>query len=63
VRIGTIGLGTIGATMAQRLRRDGHEVVGSDVQPFRFASRQNEAPTMKAVAVLRDRFGGHGVRS
>ena len=29
----------------------------------RFASRQDEAPTMKAVAVLRDRFGGHGVRS
>jgi 6-phosphogluconate dehydrogenase len=29
----------------------------------RFASRQDDAPTMKAVAVLRDRFGGHGVRS
>jgi len=29
----------------------------------RFASRQDDSPTMKAVAVLRDRFGGHGVRS
>lgn len=26
----------------------------------RFASRQDDPPTMKAVAVLRDRFGGHG---
>ncbi|MTV25653.1 decarboxylating 6-phosphogluconate dehydrogenase [Nitriliruptoraceae bacterium ZYF776] len=29
----------------------------------RFASRQEESPAMQAVAVLRDRFGGHGVRS
>ncbi len=29
----------------------------------RFGSRQADAPTMKAVAVLRDRFGGHGFRS
>jgi 6-phosphogluconate dehydrogenase len=29
----------------------------------RFSSRQSDSPTMKAVAVLRDRFGGHGVRS
>lgn len=29
----------------------------------RFASRQDDSPTMQAVAVLRDRFGGHGVRS
>ena len=29
----------------------------------RFASRQDDPPTMKAVAVLRDRFGGHGTRS
>jgi 6-phosphogluconate dehydrogenase len=28
----------------------------------RFASRQDDPPTMKAVAVLRDRFGGHGTR-
>lgn len=26
----------------------------------RFASRQDESPAMQAVAVLRDRFGGHG---
>ena len=29
----------------------------------RFSSRQEDSPTMQAVAVLRDRFGGHGVRS
>lgn len=29
----------------------------------RFGSRQIDSPTMQAVAVLRDRFGGHGVRS
>jgi 6-phosphogluconate dehydrogenase len=29
----------------------------------RFGSRQPDSPTMQAVAVLRDRFGGHGVRS
>jgi 6-phosphogluconate dehydrogenase len=29
----------------------------------RFASRQDDSPAMKAVATLRNRFGGHGVRS
>jgi 6-phosphogluconate dehydrogenase len=29
----------------------------------RFASRQEDSPAMKAVAVLRDRFGGHGTRA
>ena len=29
----------------------------------RFGSRQPDSPTMQAVAILRDRFGGHGVRS
>jgi 6-phosphogluconate dehydrogenase len=29
----------------------------------RFSSRQPDSPTMQAVAVLRDRFGGHGVTS
>lgn len=29
----------------------------------RFASRQDDPPTMKAVAVLRDRFGGHGTKA
>ena len=29
----------------------------------RFSSRQQDSPTMQAVAVLRDRFGGPGVRS
>ena len=26
----------------------------------RFTSRQDDSPAMQAVAVLRDRFGGHG---
>lgn len=29
----------------------------------RFGSRQDASPTMKAVAALRDQFGGHGVRA
>ncbi len=29
----------------------------------RFASRQDDAPTMKAIAVMRNAFGGHEVRS
>lgn len=29
----------------------------------RFSSRQNESPTMKAVAALRNRFGGHQVHT
>jgi 6-phosphogluconate dehydrogenase len=29
----------------------------------RFASRQEESPTMKAVAALRNQFGGHAVRA
>jgi 6-phosphogluconate dehydrogenase len=28
----------------------------------RFASRQDDAPAMKAVAALREQFGGHAVR-
>jgi len=28
----------------------------------RFASRQDESPTMKAVAALRNQFGGHAVK-
>jgi 6-phosphogluconate dehydrogenase len=28
----------------------------------RFSSRQTDAPAMRALATLRDRFGGHGVR-
>ena len=29
----------------------------------RFASRQDDPPAMKAVAALRQQFGGHAVRS
>jgi len=29
----------------------------------RFASRQDESPAMKAVAAMRQRFGGHAVRA
>ena len=29
----------------------------------RFASRQGESPAMKAVAALRQQFGGHAVRT
>ena len=29
----------------------------------RFVSRQNDSPTMKAVAAMRNQFGGHAVRS
>ena len=29
----------------------------------RFASRQDDSPAMKAIAVLRNQFGGHAVRS
>jgi 6-phosphogluconate dehydrogenase len=29
----------------------------------RFASRQEDSPAMKAIATLRNQFGGHGVRS
>ena len=29
----------------------------------RFASRQDESPAMKAVAALRNQFGGHAVRA
>ena len=28
----------------------------------RFASRQDDSPTMKAVAALRNQFGGHAVQ-
>ncbi|MCB0990700.1 MAG: NAD(P)-binding domain-containing protein, partial [Acidimicrobiales bacterium] len=33
MRIGMIGLGRMGAGMTERLRRDGHEVVGYDRDP------------------------------
>ena len=29
----------------------------------RFVSRQDDSPTMKAVAALRQQFGGHAVHS
>jgi 6-phosphogluconate dehydrogenase len=29
----------------------------------RFVSRQDDSPTMKAVAAMRNQFGGHAVRS
>ena len=29
----------------------------------RFSSRQDDSPTMKAVAALRNQFGGHAVRA
>ncbi len=29
----------------------------------RFASRQDDSPAMKAVAALRNQFGGHAVRT
>jgi 6-phosphogluconate dehydrogenase len=29
----------------------------------RFASRQSDSPTMKAVAALRAKFGGHSVHA
>ncbi|HEV7186827.1 MAG TPA: 6-phosphogluconate dehydrogenase, partial [Blastococcus sp.] len=29
----------------------------------RFASRQDDSPTMKAVAALRNQFGGHAVHA
>jgi len=29
----------------------------------RFASRQDESPAMKAVAAMRNQFGGHAVRA
>jgi 6-phosphogluconate dehydrogenase len=29
----------------------------------RFASRQEDSPTMKAVAALRNQFGGHAVHA
>jgi 6-phosphogluconate dehydrogenase len=28
----------------------------------RFASRQDDAPTMKVIAALRNQFGGHAVK-
>jgi len=33
MQIGLIGLGKMGGNMAERLRRDGHEVVGYDRNP------------------------------
>jgi 6-phosphogluconate dehydrogenase len=29
----------------------------------RFSSRQDDSPTMKAVAALRNQFGGHAVQA
>ena len=33
MQLGLIGLGKMGGNMAERLRRDGHEVVGYDRSP------------------------------
>jgi 6-phosphogluconate dehydrogenase len=41
VKLGMIGLGRMGAGMSERLRRNGHEVVGFDVRPD-----VSEVPTM-----------------
>ena len=33
MKLGMVGLGRMGGNMAERLRRDGHEVVGYDRDP------------------------------
>lgn len=44
MRIGMVGLGRMGGGMAERLRRDGHEVVGYDRSP-----ETTEVPSLEAL--------------
>jgi 6-phosphogluconate dehydrogenase len=50
VQLGLIGLGKMGGNMAERLRRDGHHVVGYDRNPD---SPRNVASAAELVAALR----------
>jgi len=45
MKIGLVGLGRMGAGLAERLRRNGHEVVGYDQNP-----QVSEAPSLEALA-------------
>jgi 6-phosphogluconate dehydrogenase len=50
MQIGMVGLGRMGANMAERLRQDGHEVVGYDRAPN---SRRDASSLEELVAVLK----------
>jgi 6-phosphogluconate dehydrogenase len=49
VKLGMIGLGRMGANMAERIRRDGHEVIGYDRNPD-----VSQVPSIEALAEALD---------
>lgn len=57
MQLGMIGLGRMGANMARRLLRDGHEVVAFDVQPQAVAAlAQERAVPAESLAALVDQL-------
>ena len=57
MQLGMIGLGRMGANMARRLLRDGHEVVAFDVQPQAVATlAQDRAIPAESLAGLADQL-------
>ena len=52
MELGMIGLGRMGANMAERLRRGGHRVVGFDLQALRQANADDveQVPSIEALA-------------
>ena len=50
MQIGLIGLGKMGGNMAERLRRDGHQVVGYDRNP----ASPRDVDSLEALAAALD---------
>ena len=54
MQLGLIGLGKMGGNMAERLRRDGHEVVGYDRNP----DSPRTVDSLEALAAALSRAAG-----
>ena len=50
MQLGIVGLGRMGANMARRLMRDGHEIVAFDVNPEAVKTLAGEGATGRLLA-------------
>ena len=56
MELGLVGLGKMGGNMRERIRRAGHEVVGSDRLPPVFERADDGAPTYVSHSALPEAF-------
>jgi 6-phosphogluconate dehydrogenase (decarboxylating) len=63
MQIGFIGLGKMGGNMVTRIRRDSDMPTLAAALFARFSSRGAGDYSARAVAALRNQFGGHAVKT